>query len=280
MRNAPSSSVRRLVWQAIGLIAATAAAALLITATTVYAKPALSCANAAPKASPSERPGAGSALVPATPTGVVVCRYNGLPEPGSNVAGAVLLGASQLSASGAGTLAAQFDSLPAIPSGYTFACPADTGGAIVAYFTYSSGQDDPVTAPTSGCAFPTNGQLTRYGSSALSSRLDALTRGSAAFVRSHEGTIAGSVCIVGGIAGSPCWRPGFELTVQVKTATGDWTAQPAIRNGHFKALVVAGRDTVELIRNWASAHPHIVDTVRVTAAAGRTVHAQLQLSVK
>jgi hypothetical protein len=71
-------------------------------------------------------------------------------------------------------LASEFDGLR--PMHGTTVCPADTGSAELALFTYRSGPDDPIMIGLSGCEIVSNGRAARSaafppGGPALLSRL-------------------------------------------------------------------------------------------------------------
>ncbi len=108
----------------------------------------------------STTPGSTTALVPTGAQQVLLCRYSGV---GPTRAKALRLIALRLVRKRATVdhLAAELHSLKPLIGAY--ACPADFGTSIVAFFRYGSAResDDPVTVDLSGCTTVTNDHLTR-----------------------------------------------------------------------------------------------------------------------
>jgi hypothetical protein len=67
--------------------------------------------------------------VPQGPDSVLICRYNGLPQPAGKIAGFTLTGAQALGLTQATTLASAFDALQPYVAGKVYSCPLDSGAA-------------------------------------------------------------------------------------------------------------------------------------------------------
>jgi hypothetical protein len=107
----------------------------------------------------SDRAGAARSLVPPGANALLLCRYGGVNDGSA----AFRLRSSPVLVKDASTVARyarDLDALKAL-SGVVFHCPADTGTAIVAYFRYPTGPDDPVTLGLDGCMLVTNGHVHR-----------------------------------------------------------------------------------------------------------------------
>jgi len=161
--------IRLLIPAAAALVAASVAAPALAGSGTG----SMACPGNDRNQLVSSRAGAAQALVPGGATSVLLCRYNGLAEPGSPHAFELVASRRITSRSTVASLASQLNGLPAVPSGLH--CPADFGNDIVAHFQYASGAEDPVTVDESGCDVASNGRRGRFaGRSDLVTRLQAL----------------------------------------------------------------------------------------------------------
>lgn len=266
--------MRRLMWPAIVLILATALAALSVSALAATSLDgASSCPAAAPQALRSDLPGSGLALVPGTPNSALICSYNGFSEPGQHLAGFMLLGQRALRRDSAASLGAQFDRLPKWPPYGTFSCPADAGREAVVYFRYASGFVDPVTVSLQGCAGSSNGQARREGFPPTVGTV----HGSAAFIRAHQGWVAGTAQICGGPYPGLC-RP-LKGGVRVLAGGREWNGTASIHNGVFAQRATPGRDLVEYAQGWLSGNPKPVLKRWVTVRGGHTTRVNLQLIV-
>jgi hypothetical protein len=88
------------------------------------------------------------------------------------------------------SLAAELNRLPTI-SGAS-ACPNDTGAAIVAFFRYGSGPDDPVKVDMTGCMLASNGYVVRaagLNGATLVDELEALIHAISSRSGRHRGAI-------------------------------------------------------------------------------------------
>lgn len=105
--------------------------------------------------------GAAKTLVPAGARQVLLCRYTGLgAHPTPSRGGFRLIAHRRVTRlATVNRLAAGLDALKE-PRG-AVACPSDSGAALIAFFRYRSGSDDPVTVKLGGCSPVTNGHLTR-----------------------------------------------------------------------------------------------------------------------
>jgi hypothetical protein len=224
------------------------------------------CGSAEPSSQAvSHRPSAATSLVPAAPTSVVICRYNGLPEPGKQIAGFMLIGEQTLSDTQVTALASAFDALKATYApGKAYSCPLDSGSEAVLHFSYASGDNVTVTVHLSGCTSSTNGAPTYINGPATGPRtvyrgypssLRKLALGSKSFIRAHETLLDGT---------------GPSATVQVNAKNGDWTAEATIRKGKFSVYVTPGSDEVMLIRSGVTQ-----ETRSIRAPAGGTAHVRL-----
>ena len=134
-------------------------------------------AGAAPAAQPScpasDRPtpvaglpAAAHALVPSGARSLLLCRYGGLGQ-----GAAFRLDARPATVSDAATvarIARTLDALPAVTG--PISCPVATGVAIVAYFRYAAGPDDPVRIDLDGCLEVTNGHVHRVAGVSVAGR--------------------------------------------------------------------------------------------------------------
>jgi hypothetical protein len=149
--------IRALIAVAVAAAATVATVAVAVAPATAARAPA--CPGTDRPAAVSGRAGSARSLVPGTPDTVLLCRYGGANDGGAAFR---LLASPHLVTSRATTarLARDLDALTPT-TGVVFHCPLDTGDAIVAYFRYPSGADDPVTAGLDGCMLVTNGHVHR-----------------------------------------------------------------------------------------------------------------------
>lgn len=289
----------RLVAIGFGLIAATVAAAVVAVAVAASprapsrpvarrsamtaASPDATCPASDTTRLRSTRPGAEGQLVPPDVRAVLLCRYNGLPEPGSIQPGFGLVAEHRVRRrSQAAQLAAELDALPAPAPGAT-ACPADTGSAIVAYFSYASVPGDPVTIGLNGCQTASNGRLTRFGDGRpVIEQLAALTPISRAFVLAHEAEIQGRVRQCGGPAPGICRPAGSTAGDEIKVLAGEGYAVGLLapRRDRFTVLVPPGREIVQLVAGWRTGRPRVLAAARVRTRARRTTLVRLTLQIR
>jgi hypothetical protein len=147
--------VRAALLMAVGLVALA-----LASATSSAAGVGRGACPAGDRPAPvSGRQGATRSLVPAGANELLLCHYGGANDGGSAFR---LLSSPALVKDGAkvARYAGDLDALKAM-SGVVFHCPADTGRAIVAYFRYRTGPDDPVTLGLDGCMLVSNGHVHR-----------------------------------------------------------------------------------------------------------------------
>ena len=102
-----------------------------------------------------------SVLVPAHPTGALICRYWGLSDPGHHEAS--LAGTLTANAGVADRLAVQLDALPPLASKPAPSCPSFGGRSDVIFFHYPRASDDPVRIKREACVPVSNGRLLRTG---------------------------------------------------------------------------------------------------------------------
>jgi hypothetical protein len=234
-------------------------------AATSSSSAASSCASAQPPGTTvSNRPSAATSLVPLTPTSVLICRYNGLPEPGRKIAGFTLIGEQTLGATRVATLASAFDTLKPFVSGKAYSCPLDSGNEAVLHFRYASGDSVTVTVHLSGCSSSTNGAPSYRNGPATGpktvfqgypSSLRKYAFGSKSFIRKHETLLDGTAA---------------TGTIQVDAKNGDWTAEATVHKGKFSVYVTPGSDDAALIRSGVTQA-----SKWVTAPAGGTAHVRL-----
>jgi hypothetical protein len=147
------------------LVAAAAAAAREASGTLTRSA---SCPATLPMRVLSTRPGAATTLVPPGTVAVLLCTYYNGPNPRSGTH-PFLYPASEFNQlhrerlvserSKLTLLASEFDALRAMHG--TTVCPADTGGAELAIFTYRRAPDDPIMVGLSGCEIVSNGHAAR-----------------------------------------------------------------------------------------------------------------------
>jgi hypothetical protein len=113
-------------------------------------------------------------LVPAGPTGALICRYGPIGEHGRPPRGTVVLG------SDLGSLVQTLDGLRHIPGPQNFMCPFDDGSRFLIRFAYPDGGRLRVTVELRGCRFAWNGHLNAWADEALYSMLRSLTHPAAA----------------------------------------------------------------------------------------------------
>jgi hypothetical protein len=116
-------------------------------------------------------PGADKALVPGDPNQVLVCRYRGLgTKPSSPRAFHLISHYLVADKQFVTRVARELNKLK--PNTGVQACPLDDGSAIVAFFGYPRGPQDPVRIGLSGCLLVTNGHLHREATSQLIHQLE------------------------------------------------------------------------------------------------------------
>ncbi len=122
--------------------------------------------------------GASAMLVPPGAREVLLCRYSAAGLAPKSVPLARLIAHRLVTRlATVESLASALNALRTQQGPY--ACPADNGKAIIAFFRYSLRSDDPVTIGLSGCSIVTNGHLNRLAGVTASGRgllsqLDAL----------------------------------------------------------------------------------------------------------
>ncbi len=239
----------------------------------------------------SSRAGAGAAMVPPGAQQVLLCRYNGLPNPPPlSVAGKPAFGLvaqhlvlNQATVTG---LASQLNAIPVTTGVYS--CPADFGTAIIAYFGYASGTANPVKVGLSGCEAISNGHVDRLGLDApVVSQLEALVP----LEPVRPARIDGDVWLCGGPAPGRCRTE--TLTVCGPTATQCFTTDRVtiskragglvetvkLHQGRFAATVPPGRYRVSLLGDGSRVHGKVLQTKAVTARAGRTATVRFLIAV-
>jgi hypothetical protein len=245
------------------------------------------CAAAEPQTIHSSRAGADAALVPDGAQQLLLCRYGGLndsPRLG-------LLGSKLVTDAGTVTsLATEINGLPQGPAGPT-ACPNDDGSAIIAYFDYPSGPNDPVSVEETGCGIVSNGFISRTDStSPLVGRLQGLVPPKPAPPGRRNATIAGYVRLCGGPAPGRCWtstigscapHQGCITTDRVTIVDGndDQVAEAKLHHARFGLKVPAGRYTVKLLSDGRTVHGRVTATRTVTVRAGHTATVRFQFDV-
>jgi hypothetical protein len=127
-------------------------------------------------AGPSSRgmTGLSHTLVPAGPTGALICRYEPVGEHGRRPRGTVVLG------SDLDSLVQTLDGLRHIPGPQNFMCPFDDGSRYLIRFAYPEGGRLRITVALRGCRFAWNGHLNAWADKALLSMLRSLTHPAAA----------------------------------------------------------------------------------------------------
>ncbi len=148
------------------LCVASVTAALAPSAWVSDAQPASACPGADRHAVASTRPGATRELVPPGAQAVLLCRYSGTYDGIGPRLRAFRIQAHELieNAGTVASMARELDSLPRVTT--PIACPASFGTAIVAYFRYAAGPEDPVTIALDGCRDASNGHVNRVALSA------------------------------------------------------------------------------------------------------------------
>jgi hypothetical protein len=246
------------------------------------------CPSRDPTRVSSARVGASAALVPAGATQVVLCRYDGpFGGPASSLTQRFRLVATlTLNGPRARSLAAGLDRLPTMPPG----CRGGSGAAVVGFFRYPAGSPDPVRINLGGCGTATNGHVMRSANlngEPFLDKLEALIHPRPADPRAlgaPDATIAGYLWLCGGPAPGRCFRStigscspplGCSRTDRVVAigTSGLIVAQQRLRfpwpDGRFRLLVPAGRYAVELLADGARIHDCLVQTIGVSAHAGR-----------
>jgi hypothetical protein len=223
----------------------------------------------------SKRAGSAGTLVPQTPDAVLICRYNGLPQPSGKIAGFTLTGAQALGATQTAALATAFDALKEFVPGKTYNCPLDSGSQAVLHFSYPSGDGVTVTVDLSGCTKSTNGAPRYFEGTPIPyegypAALKTLAVGSKSFIRAHEDLLIGTATWCGGPFPGGCHNQ--TGTIQVNASNGDWVAGAAVRKGKFSVYVTPGRDKVQLLNSG-----YATPSKSITAKGGGTTHVHLQL---
>jgi hypothetical protein len=272
--------------RAIGLIVVTMLAAVASFATADTPSVVSACPASHRRALVSERAGARQTLVPPGATTLVVCRYNGLAEPG-------ILGdpgfalQSHGAARGQATvqrLASELNALPTPPPYGVEACPADFGTAAVAYFGYPSGPADPVTIALSGCEGLTDGYVAKDEGSVVSQ-----VTGLAPAV--GFGTLRGHVELCGGVSPggcrvstvTSCYQTAANCTttsrVAFYTASGRKVGILRLRHARFSTSIPAGRYVVKLLGDGPKIHGKVIETLHTTVPANGTSTVQFSIIV-
>lgn len=102
---------------------------------------------------PPTHHGPAGTMVPASPSGAVACRYEGLNDPKPSW----LAKSATLDATQAARLATAFNGAQPWHRGVPYSCPADFGTYDLVLFTYSDGGEVDVLLSTSGCRGAGNG---------------------------------------------------------------------------------------------------------------------------
>lgn len=249
------------------------------------------CPSQEPHGLRSSRSGADVTLVPSGTDQVLLCRYDGpFGAPDARIVPRFRLVAERLMVSRdrAGTLAEDLDRLPRSPGGATGEC-GEQGAAIILFFHYPSGSDDPVSVNLTGCMTATNGQLTSQagtGDRSILDKLEALIHAKAArSSRSRTATIAGYLWLCAGGAPGRCFASTVggcappdgcsrsDRVVAVDTA-GQIVAEQRLRypypDGRFRLRVRPGQYAVELLADGPRIHDRVIQTQGATARARRT----------
>jgi hypothetical protein len=109
----------------------------------------------------SPEPTSASVLVPAHPTGALICRYWGTNESARHEA--TLAGTLPIQQETVlDRLAARLDALPPFPR-HSMSCPTFGGRSDLILFHYRDGRKDPVRITREGCVPVSNGRLLRTG---------------------------------------------------------------------------------------------------------------------
>jgi hypothetical protein len=217
--------------------------------------------------------------VPQGPDSVLICRYNGLPQPAGKIAGFTLTGAQALGLTQATTLASAFDALQPYVAGKVYSCPLDSGNEAVLHFGYASGDSVTVTVHLSGCTSSSNGAPAYVNGPTTEpavvyqgypSALKQLAFGSKSFIRAHEDLLIGTATWCGGPYPGACHNQ--TGTIQVTAPNGDWVAGSAVHHGKYSVYVTPGRDKVQLLDSGYGTQTKVV-----TARGGGTSHVHMQL---
>ena len=144
--------------RAIGLVAALGALACLSGMSLAAGARPAACPAGDRGAVVSARAGAARELVPPGARRLLLCRYGGLNDGGAAFR-LVAAPALVTDATAVSRFARELDALK--PTTGVYHCPSATGRAIVAYFRYASGPEDPVTVALDGCQIIANGHLRR-----------------------------------------------------------------------------------------------------------------------
>jgi hypothetical protein len=255
----------------------TSLAACAATSATSATSGGVSCPSGDRGAISSTRSGADSALVPAGAEQVLLCRYTGLREPGRPAAFSLVGHALVADAATVTSLASQLNALP--PTSGTYSCPSDDAGAIVAYFRYGAGPDDPVKVGTAGCEAISNGHVSRLALGApVVAEIERLVPAAPA---PRPATIAGYIQLCGGPAPGRCFvstigtcgaHGGCSTTdrVVILDAAGHRVARARLHHARFHVSVPPGRYTVKLLADGGGVHGQVVQVRHVRAHAGRT----------
>jgi hypothetical protein len=227
----------------------------------------------------SSRPGATKKLVPQTPVAVLVCHYTGMTEPAPlSIPAPAFTLESQLLVSSAGqasSLAAGLDALPR-PNRSLYACPADFGQEVIAWFRYTSGVEDPVTLQVGGCNGVTNGHVNRLGvdGSAVTKLIGLVPAPPPARVRVElrlcGGPSPGTSCHIGSVTCVPVGTCPSPNRAAIVGADGATAATLTLDNGtSATSLLIPGSYTVELLDVAAHAKTRTAQTKHVELRAGR-----------
>jgi len=224
---------------------------------------------------------------------VLLCRYDGpFGGPGAHIAQRFRLVAGRLIVDRvqAAALADTLNRLPRAPGGVD--CGRQGNAAIVAFFHYPSGTDDPVLVNLTGCMTATNGHLTGVagvGDGSILDKLEALVHAEPTSGSPTQGaptaTIAGHLWLCGGPAPGRCFASTIggcappdgcsrsDRVVAVDTA-GEIVAEQRLRypypDGRFRLHVPAGQYAVELLADGPRIHDRVMQIQGTTARAGHT----------
>jgi hypothetical protein len=226
-------------------------------------------------------------LVPAGVVQVLLCRYDGpFGDPHVFVAHRFRLVATRPIASraSAAALAAQLDRLPAV-SGGGFACPNDTGAAVIGVFRLASGSQDTVRINLTGCMTATNGSVIReagLGDGSMLDTLEALVHAEPANPLSSKtgsgpAAIDGHILLCGGPAPGRCFVTSIgecappdgcsesDRVIAIATS-GEIVAEQhlPLAHGRFRMHVPPGQYAVELLADGPRIHDRVLGTEGVT----------------
>lgn len=239
----------------------------------------------------SSRIGARAAPVSAGAQRVLLCRYDG-PFGGSGIGPAnrfrVIARRAIDDPRRVSSLASELNRLPRMTGAY--ACPSDTGAAVVAFFGYGSGPVDPVKVDMTGCMIATNGHIVATAGlngptilDELEALIHATPSSSPRSGGARDAIIDGYVRLCGGPAPGRCFISSIggctpaegcsrsDRVVLIET-TGEQVAQEKLppAHGRFRLRVPTGDYAVELLADGGRVHDRLLQTQGAAARAGRT----------